>query len=168
MSEKSESTSSFTGYNKSRNGSITGSPSSSNPGTPRVKKALVVTDDGDAADLNKVVEITFDQSMLMLSGSTFQPEKLMEYIVRVVELVDKNIDLTGPEKKAVAVRVIYMLIDKFIPATERDMLKLLVGSAIEAAISLSKGNHDINSHPPLSRSDSNSSQTKRVNCCTIV
>lgn len=142
--------------------SITASPTNS----PRVKKTLVVSEEGDAANLNKVVEIIYDQMLLLLSGSTFIPDKLFEYVVKIIELTDKNTDLTGPEKKAIAVRVAYMLIDKFIIGVERDVLKLLVGSAIEIAVSLSKGNHDINTRPPLVQSPS--TQNKRVNCCIVM
>ena len=84
------------------------------------------------------------------SGYSLNENNMIDYVMRVMNLVEMNNKLSGFEKKAVVIEVINKLLidDQNLSPEAKTSLKLIVNvvvpNVIEAVVSATKGNTNIN------------------------
>lgn len=84
------------------------------------------------------------------SGYSLNENNVIDYVMRVMTLVEMNSKLSGFEKKTVVIEVINKLLDesKNLTPEAKNSLKLIVNvvvpNVIEAVVSATKGNTSIN------------------------
>ena len=101
-------------------------------------------------DMSELIIGLVNQLKLSFNQYSLNENNVIDYVMRVMNLVEKNNNLSGFEKKAVVVAVISKLLDDAPNLTPESKiaLKLIVNvvvpNVIEAVVSATKGNTNIN------------------------